>query len=308
MDELIGAVEAGFAVHARGGCTVPLRQALPGIGGTVLVMSCAILTQRVVGTKVASHFAGNESRGLPTVLATYLLTDPETGATLAVLEGSTLTGLRTGAASGVATKYLARSEAATLGCFGAGVQAGYQVRAVCAVRSIQAVVVVDPRRERAQAFAETMAGRLQIPVRVAADPGEAAAADIVVTATSSVSPVFDGRLLRPGAHINAIGAFTAAMRELDAEAVLRARIVVDTREGALAEAGDLLIPMREGRLGPEAIVAELGELVTGRVVGRRGPEEITLFKSVGFAMEDAVAARLAYERAVRMGVGTAIDL
>lgn len=134
MEALIGAVEAGFAAHARGECTAPLRQALPGLGGTVLVMPYAIPAQRAVGTKVVSVFPGNAARGLPTVLTAYLLTDPETGATLAVLEGSTLTGLRTGAASGVATKHLARAEAATLGCFGAGVQAGYQLRAACAVR------------------------------------------------------------------------------------------------------------------------------------------------------------------------------
>ena len=308
MPALIGAVEAGFAAHARGECTAPLRLALPGLGGTVLVMPCAMPAQRAVGTKVVSVFPGNAARGLPTVRAAYLLTDPENGATLAVLEGSTLTGLRTGAASGVATKHLARPEAATLGCFGAGVHAGYQLRAACAVRPIRGVVLVGRRPERALAFAEAMTRRLQIPVRVAVDPAEAAAADIVVTATSATAPVVAGRHLRAGAHVNAIGAYTPATRELDTEAIRRARVVVDTREGALAEAGDLLIPMAEGRFAPAEIAAELGEVVTGRVPGRRSPEEITLFKSVGFAMEDAVAARLAYERALEGGVGQTIDL
>ena len=242
MAALVGAVEAGFAARARGECSVPLRRALPGLAGTVQVMPpCAIPAQRAVGTDVISLCLGNAARGLPTVLAASLLTDSETGATLAVLEGSTLRGRRTDAAWGVARQRPVRHAAGTLGCSGAGVQVGFPLRGTCAVRPIRVAVVDGRRRERPIAFAEAMTGRLQIPrsgpLRSGGGGGRGRRRGDGETATT---PVFEGRLLRPGARVNAIGWVTPTMRELDAETVCRVRVVVGTRDGVLAEAGDLL--------------------------------------------------------------------
>lgn len=240
------------------------------------------------GTRVVSAFQGNGARGIRTVLAASLLTNPETGASLAVPEGGLLTGLLTGAASGVATKALARPAAATVGCFGAGFQTGTQFQAVGAVRPIRAAAGIVRRGERALAFSAAMTRRLHLPVRVPENPEEAAAAGSVVAATTATSPARKRRRLRPGAHVNAIRAFTPDMRELDTRAARRARVVADTREGTLVEAGEPRIPMRARRFRPEEIAVE-----------------IRLFKSIGFAM-DAVGARLTYAPPV-MGVGQRID-
>jgi len=303
---VVEAVGQGFRAYSAGGTETPIRIHLevPGGGGVLLVMPCAVREPPTLGTKLATVFRANAARGLPTVASLYTLTDFDTGLPLALMDGTYLTALRTAAASAVATRALAREESAVLGIFGTGALAEAHLRVLPVVRHVQRALVVGRTLERARAFAERLAPDVAFPI----EPAESAeallgAADVVVTATTSREPLFDGRLARPGTHFNLTGAFTPTMREVDTELVRRSVVIADTRAGARAEAGDLLIPQREGAIGPGHLRAELGEVLLGRAPGRRSAEEITLFESVGAAFEDAVTARLAYERALRLEVG-----
>lgn len=309
MEEVIDVLESGFREVKEGRCVVPVRfhLALEEYQGQFLFMPAFLPALRQAGTKIVSVFPQNVSKGKPTIYATYLLNDPTTGELLALMEGATLTGIRTGGASGLATKYLARQEARVLGVIGTGFQSFFQVRAVQAVRPIEEVRAYDLDPKRLQDFCQKLSPLTR--VHPASDPAEVVRkSDILVTATTSTTPVFSGEDLKPGTHINAIGAFRPDMRETDDATILRAKIVVDTYEGCLSEAGDLLIPMAEGKLKKEAIYGDLGDLVTGRKKGRESDGEITLFKSVGFAMEDVVTASHAYQKAGRLGMGKQIEL
>jgi ornithine cyclodeaminase/alanine dehydrogenase len=272
-------------------------------------MASAVPGRRALGAKLVSVAPGNRRRGLPTLHAAYLLSDPATGAPLALMEAAFLTALRTGATSALAARHLAARRVPVVACFGAGVQAAFQLVCLQAVRRFRRVLVVGRDPARARAFASRMGRVLGVEVNVTADRRAAVRqARVVICATTSATPVFDGRDLQPGTHVDAVGAFQPSTREVDTETVRRARVVVDTREGALGEAGDLLIPLRSGAIGPRHLGTELADLVTGRSPGRRTENEITLFKSVGWAAEDAVTARLAWERARRQGVGTEVAL
>jgi len=227
------------------------------------------------------------------------------------LEGAALTAIRTGAASGAATELLARPEAKTVAIFGSGVQARTQLEAVCTVRPIETVWVYSRNRLHAETFAAEMAGQGPIPnqVHVAKDPTQAIQeADVVCTATTSGVPVFDGRRLIAGAHVNAVGSFTPEAQEVDAETIRRARVVVDSRQAALEEAGDLLVPMAQGLFSKEQIHAELGEIVSGQREGRTSPRQITYFKSCGLAVQDVAAARICHAEAIRLDLGTIVEL
>ena len=311
MNDVIDAVEQGFRAYKTGACTIPVRMAV-GIeehSGTFLFMPAYAKQTGAFGTKVVCIFPGNPSRGLSTVQAAYMFNDPTTGEFLALMDGVFLTAIRTGAASAVATKYLARKDASVLGMIGAGGQAPFQAEAICAVRPIQKIVVHDKVREKAETFVAQTSRNLNVPVQCVGSPREVVTqSDILVTVTTSREPVFDGRDLRPGTHINAVGAFTPDTRELDDVTVTQARVVVDTYEGCMAEAGDLLIPMREGKLGKESICADLGEVILGHRPGRVEDKDVTLFESVGFALEDVVTAHLAYQRAQEMDIGVRYSL
>jgi len=217
--------------------------------------------------------------------------------------------MRTGAVSGVATKYLARTDATRLGIFGAGVQARRQFQAVREVRAIRSASVYDTRKEMTRDFIVETTAQGDVKVSVANTPEEVVReADIIVTATTSATPVFNGRNIKPGTHINAIGAFTPSTREVDNETISTSKIVVDSLDAALAEAGDIIIPMKEGLIRRENIWAELGQIVTGRKTGRASQEEKTLFKSVGLGIQDAAVALVVFKKARSLGVGTRVDL
>lgn len=310
VEPVIAAVEEAFRQYARKAVRLLPRQGLPLDGRDVLLlMACAIPGAAAVGTKSVSVCFGNPARGLPTVLASYLLHDPETGEPLAFMEAGYLTGLRTGATSAAAARRLARPGSRIVACFGAGVQAAFQLRCLASLFPVERVLVVGRSRERAARFCESMAAELRIPVGPAETPRNAVTqADIVTCATTSSTPVFSGKDLQPGTHVDAVGAFRPECREVDTETVTRSRIVVDSYAGAWEEAGDLLIPIKEGAIARSTVEAELAELVIGTKSGRRGRDEITLFKSVGFALEDAAAARLAYDEALATGAGVEVDL
>jgi alanine dehydrogenase len=308
--DVIRAVERAFREHAAGRARTLPRAVLPMRGaGLFLAMVGSLPRQRALGTKLITVVGANRGRGLPTIHATYLLTDPETGKPLALMEAGFLTAIRTGAASALAARYLARRDTKVVACFGAGIQARYQLLCLQAGLPVERVTVVGRSPERAGAFADRMARELGIPVEATRDRRAAVAvADLVTCATTSPSPVFDGRDVRPGTHVDAVGAFRPTTREVDTALVRRAHVVVDTYAGAWEEAGDLLIPIKAGAITRRHVRAELAELVSRGKPGRTARGQITFFKSVGFALEDTATARLAYDRAVASNVGIEVQL
>lgn len=290
VEAAIDALEAGF--RARDPAADPLRTRLDTPAGQLLLMPAT--GPQGVGVKLVTLTEGNPIRGLPFVNAAYLLFDAETQVPLAVLDGAALTALRTAAVSGLATRLLARTDAHRLVIFGAGVQARAHVAAMRAVRSIHELVVVSRTHLRAQALADEVEAA-GFEARIGG-PEAVTQADIVCSCTTAAEPLFDGALILPGTHLNAVGAYEAHRRELDTGLVRRARVVVETREVALAEAGEIAIPIGEGAIDASHIVADLTELVRGAPV-RAGPDDVTLFKSVGMAFEDLVIARAVIDRA-----------
>ncbi len=312
--EVIEALADAFRSLALGACTVPARSALPVAEDSVLLLMPALARGThgaggALGAKLVSYYGGNRRRGHPTLYATSLLLDEATGEPLALLEATWLTGLRTGATSALAARSLARPESRRAVCFGAGVQAAFQLRCLAAVLPLEHVDVVGRDPARAAEFTRAMAAELGITVETTADAAQAVRrADLVTCATTATAPVVHGQTLPAGVHVDAVGAFRPSDREVDTETVRRARVVVDTYAGAFEEAGDVLIPLAEAVIVRDHVAAELADLVTGRRPGRTSPGEITLFKSVGFALEDVAVARLAYNRAMARGVGTAVRL
>jgi ornithine cyclodeaminase len=293
MPQAIEAMREAFAALSTNRAHVPLRTALPTPSGTNLFMPAYIDGAPFSAVKVVSVYPNNARFGLPIVQANVLVLDAESGQARALVDGTYLTALRTGAGSGLATDLLARPDATVLGVIGAGTQARTQIEAICAVRPIREIRIYS--RHGAQACAAELAARYpSLIVRAAASAAEALrGADVLVAATTSSTPVIRAEHVSPGAHINGIGSYTPAMQEVAADVVAQARIVVDSREGCMAEAGDILIPMREGLLTEASIYAEIGEIAARLKPGRASDQEITFFKSVGNAVQDAaVAARV----------------
>lgn len=308
MEDAIGLVERGFTEFGEGSVEMPQRPVIfvPEHDGLAAFMPALVRGMGALSIKTVTAFKSNVKKGLPTILGTVTLLDPETGVPLSIMDGGYLTAVRTGAASGVATKYLAREDAHIAAIFSAGVQARTQLEAICTVRDINQVRVFDVDHAQAERFAEEMGGHGPIPadIEVVGSPREALdGAHIVVAATTSPSPVFDGDDLSPGAHINGVGSHAPGVRELDTKTLVRSRIVCDSVEACLVEAGDLLIPIEEGALSESDIHGGLAEVIGGKLPGRQTDEEITLFKSVGLAFQDAVAAQHTYRQAKILGLG-----
>jgi ornithine cyclodeaminase/alanine dehydrogenase-like protein (mu-crystallin family) len=265
----------------------PLRTHVETPRGSLLLMPA--FGEAGVGVKIVTLTPANPARDLPFIHASYVLFDAETQAPEVVLDGSALTALRTAAVSGLATRHLSRPDARHLVLFGAGVQARSHLEAMCAVRPVTDVVVVSRSRGPAEDLVEECLRRgLDAAL---GEPRAVSQADLVCTCTTAEEPLFDGALLSPGAHVNAVGTSRPGARELDSETVRRARVVVETREVALAEAGDLLLAIQEGVIDGDHIAADLSELVRGAEV-RRTPDDVTVFKSVGMAFEDLAIARV----------------
>jgi ornithine cyclodeaminase/alanine dehydrogenase-like protein (mu-crystallin family) len=245
-----------------------------------------------LGLKLISLCEDNPAKGLPMAQAMAILMDAERGTPLAVMEAAHLTAVRTGAASGVATDALARQDARVAAIFGAGVQGKTQLEAVAAVRPIRKAFIFDVNPSAAADYAVEMGKRLSLDVEPAASPEALREADIISTATTSITPVFLDRDLKPGVHINAIGSYKPHVREIPGETVLRALVYVDQRKACLEEAGDLIIPLREGLIDGGHIRGEIGEVLAGLKPGRNSGQDITLFKSVGNAAQDLAIASL----------------
>jgi ornithine cyclodeaminase len=313
MKEAIEAMKKAYASLSEGTAQVPLRTRLPipGSEALSLFMPAYVHSQdgNALAIKIVSLFPTNPPRGLAYIQAAVLALNPDTGQAIAVLEGSSLTAIRTGAASGAAIDLLSRPESKTVAVFGAGVQGRTQLEAACTARQIKAAFIYDPDPAKAALFAEEMKDKgLVQDVRVAAHAKEAVQnADIICTATTSVKPVFEDAFVKHGTHISAVGSYTPVMQEVPAETLKRAKIFVDSLSASLEEAGDLIQPMRAGLFDQSHIYGELGEVVLGKVAGRQSGDEITYFKSVGIAVQDVMAAQVALNNALRLGIGKEVD-
>ncbi len=306
--ECIEAMAQALTALARGEAVVPLRSMLwtPGREGLLGVMPGYLAgSPPLLGIKVISFFPGAHEVGLDSHQGSVLLFEAQYGAPLAILDAATVTAIRTAAVSALATRLLARPEASDLAILGAGVQAWHHLAAVREVRRLAQVRLWNRTAARAEALAARARAELGLEVEVAASAQAAVeGADIVCTTTASRQPVLRGAWLAPGTHVNAVGSSMPAAQEVDGETVARSLVFADRRESALAESGDLLGAVRDGAVADVRIEAELGDVLLGRHPGRRSAEEITLFESLGLAVEDVAAARHVYERATAAGLGT----
>ncbi len=314
MQDAIEAMKQAFAALSAGRAIVPPRAHLQmdRNAGISLFLPAYVDSddpaEQALTIKAVSLFDHNQSRGLARTQAAVLVLDPATGCPVAVLEGATLTGIRTAAASGAATDLLAREDSRKLAVFGAGVQARTHIEAVCAVREIEDIAVYGLTAAKVDRLVDEMRCRVTGRLHSASSPQEAARdADIICATTTSSTPIFSDADIRTGTHINAVGSYKPVNREVPAETVVRSRVVVDSREAAWEEAGDLIQPLEAGQITRDHIHAELGEIVFGEKAGRMSSEQITFFKSVGIAVQDAFAAKVALVNAKAMGIGQAVD-
>jgi ornithine cyclodeaminase len=311
MGECIEAMGRALLALARDEVVLPLRQVvrLPDGSGVLASMPAVAGHIGALGLKCITVFPGNHGTELDAHQGAVLLFEASRGRLLAVMDATAITAIRTAAVSALATRLLAREDAGDLAILGSGVQARTHLKALSLVRPLRRVRAWSRDPRRVGAFAEDAAKRLGIAVEPAGSARQAVeGADLVCTTTSSREPVLAGEWIAPGAHVNAVGASIPTSRELDSAAVARARLFVDRRESALNEAGDVLVPRREGAIGDDHIQGEIGELLAGRVPGRRSRDEVTLFKSLGLAVEDVASAHLIHANATAAGAGTWVEL
>lgn len=315
MKDAVELMKVAFRELSEGRALAPVRGVVEvnDDPSAMLMMPGYVPASNALGFKVVNFFAGNPSkRNLPTIHAIVCLIDDVTGEPLGVMEGGFVTALRTGAVSGAASDLMSRPDSRVVTVIGAGVQGVTQAVAVAAIRPIERIIAVDTREEQLDRYRASMTSEwpdLAPMVETTTDVATAVSqADIICTSTTARVPVFEDSDLKPGVHINAVGAFTPEMQEIPPATVLRSRIVIDNFDAILAEAGDLLKPMNEGLIEPDQFRTELGHLVAGTAIGRANAQEITFFKSVGNAVQDVAVARFAVDQARARGIGTSIDL
>lgn len=311
MAQCMEVVAKAFAELASGTAVLPLRINLFTQEGLGLYMPAYLKEMGALACKVVTSYVNNPAKhNLPTIMGKLLLQDPETGDVICIMDGGYLTAVRTGAASGVATRYLAREDRGQkVGIFGAGAQARTQLWAMTLARDIARAYVYDVHDEAVSRFIAEMNSKLQVDIVRATSPDQILGeADIICTASSSPTPLFDGNKVRKGTHINSVGSHTPNARELDTAIIRRSKIIADSYDACLREAGDIMIPIQEGAIDKSHLSAELGEVITGKKSGRADVREITLFKSNGLAIQDVAAARLVYDKAVQAGIGTNVEL
>ncbi len=324
MDDLIETMGSALQAFSSGSVAQPVRTVIPLQGDHAFfgVMPAYVrASSSSLGAKLVTVVGGNAGRGLPSHLASILLLDPETGALQALLDGRYITEARTAAVSAVSSRLLARTTAKSLAIIGSGVQARSHLDALSRIHSLRNVAVWSPSQQHRERFAAEAAtsvpprpedsgtaGEGRRLVKAVDHAGEAVVgADVIVLATSSPTPVIEDGWVKPGAHVISVGACRPTQREMDPALVARARLFVDSRSAALVESGDVVMGIQEGRFAADHVVAEIGELAAG-ATGRRSDSEVTIFKSLGLAVEDVTAAQLAYRRAVERGIGAVLDL
>lgn len=311
MGECIDVMERALKALARGDAVLPLRSMLrlPDRPGLLGLMPGYLGDPACFGLKVVTVMPQNHGTEFDSHQGAVMLFEVEHGSPIAIFDGSSITAIRTAAVSGAATRALAREDAGDLALLGSGVQASSHLEAMAAVRPLRRVRVWSRNLENALAFAERESERRGLHVEVCAVASDAVkGADLICTTTAAREPVLHGAWLARGAHVNAVGACFASARELDGEAMRRAKLYVDCRESTLNEAGDFLLARAEGVIGADHIVAEIGELFDGRSPGRGSKDEITLFESLGIAIEDLAAAHHLHRKAEQGNVGLSIEL
>ena len=306
IDVLADAMRAA----SHGAVSMPLRMFTPlaGGSGSFGLMPGSTLDPPFFGAKVISLLPDNPAKGRPMVQGYVSLFDHETGKPVALIEGASVTAIRTAAASGLATRELARKDAQTHGIFGTGVQAITHIDAVNCVRDIGEILVWGRDAEKTRQFARQQSERVKTDVRATDDPAEAAACDVVSTVTAATRPILKGEWLRPGCHLNLVGVHTPEAREADTRAIERSRVYVDLMESAMNEAGDLLVPIGEGAIDRAHVLGEIGQVLAGELEGRTADTDITLYKSLGIVAQDLFAAAHIYARALEDGAGVEVDL
>jgi alanine dehydrogenase len=311
MRDCMDVVEKAFTELADGTAVLPLRIPITPPDGLSLYMPAYLRELGALACKVVTVYKNNPVKhDLPTTIGKVLLQDPETGDVICIMDGGYLTAVRTGAVSGVATKYMARKASGqAVGIFGAGVQAKMQLWAVTEARDISKAYVYDLLDDAVAKFITEMAAKLDIGITKVDSPDQILEnCDIICTATSSPTPIFDGTKVHEGTHINGIGSHTPNARELDTNIIKRSKLVADSYEACLKEAGDIMMPIEEGAIDKSHMYAELGEIVIGKKPGRDNESEITLFKSNGLAIQDVATAKLVYDKAIEAGIGADIQI
>ena len=311
MSDCMEVVEKAFAELASGTAVMPLRISITPPDGLALYMPAYLKAMGALACKVVTSYKNNPVKhNLPTIMGKVLLQNPETGDVICIMDGGYLTAVRTGVASGVATKYLARQDKGQkVGIFGAGVQAKAQLWAMAVARDLAKAYVYDIADEAVTEFIKEMSIKLNLEVVQADSPDHILEeADIICTATSSPTPIFNGERVREGTHINSVGSHVPKARELDTAIIKRSKVIADSYEACLNEAGDIMIPIREGAIDKSHLYAELGEIIIGRKQPRADDREITLFKSNGLAIQDVATAKLVYDKAVQARIGTEVEL
>ena len=316
IKDIIEADKEALKNYSDGGSDIPLRTVIDvdkDSSSTAIFMPGYIKDKNALGMKIIDIYPDNIEKGFVTSPSTMILIDKDNGFVKAILDGTILTRLRTGAVSGAATEVLSNEDARSFLLIGTGGQAGTQLEAVLAVRDIEEAYVFDVNYERAEAFAKEMNEKLKgygAKILAIKELDEVLGdVDIITTVTTSKKPVFDGNKVKKGVHVNSVGSYTPDMQETPPELLVRAdKIFTDTKEGVIEEAGDVIIPMKEGKISKEKLAHELGDLLLGREVGRESKEEITWFKTVGFAGLDLVAGEKVYQLAKEKGIGTKIEM
>jgi ornithine cyclodeaminase/alanine dehydrogenase-like protein (mu-crystallin family) len=305
MAELIETMQSALAAFSGGRAKQPVRTVIEASGGVFASMPALLTAPPAMGAKLVTVFHGNTSKGLTTHLATIVLLNAATGELLAVMDGRFITEVRTAAVSAVAVRYLAGKRASVLAIVGSGVQARSHLEALSMVRDFTEIRCWSPTASNLEKLVSESA---RFPVR-AAEHAESAVrgADVIVLVTASAGPVIEDAWVKPGACVISVGACRPSEREMDPALLARARLIVDSRAAALRESGDIVQCLREGRFAEGHIAAELGEVVANPRLGRTSENEVTIFKSLGLAVEDVAAADLVYRRAQQAGRGAAID-
>jgi alanine dehydrogenase len=311
IEDLIAALEQAHVQYSTGKAVMPVRLVvpLPSIQGRITSMPGFLSEDQALGMKVVTYFQDNPKQNLPAILATIMLFSTETGQAIATMDGSYITAIRTACASALATRLLANPETPVLGILGAGVQARVHIQALTRVRKIERIQLYSPSGTSAAAIQRELTPQVDAAIELARSAEEAVrGADVVVTATTAKEPILKCEWLKAGAHINAVGSHRPDLREIDGQTLARAKIVVDSRDAIMAECGDILLALKEKSIGENHIQGEIGEVLAGLKPGRARSDELTLYKSVGIAVQDVAAANCVYRKALQLGIGTKVEI
>ena len=311
LDELIVALEQAHIQYSTGKAVMPVRLVvpLPQIQGRITSMPGYLHQDKALGMKVVTYFPDNPKQNLPAILATIMLFSAETGKMVAAMDGGYITAIRTACASALATKALANPDTPVLGILGAGVQARAHILALTRVRRLSRIKLYSPSGKSALILKEELEKLCGVPIDVVHSPQAAVRhSDLLVTVTTAKEPIVKPEWLKPGAHINAVGSHRPDLREIDGATLKGAKVVVDSRAAVMAECGDILLALKEKSISETDIHGEIGEVLAGSKTGRSSAGEITLYKSVGIAIQDVATAQLVYRKALERSVGSQVEI